>query len=468
MVYENGGAAFIVAYIIMLAVLVIPLLTVEVALGQNSQKEFVSTLKGISSKLGTFVAWLVIFMLVAVCGYYGVVVAWGADFLFYSPNLGWGTDAQSFFFQDILNMSDDPSYFGVFSLPVVLGLIATYLGVYFSIFKGLKSVAAVVKWTVPLPFVLLIVLLINSFFLPGSTEGFRFIISPEWARLGDIMVWKNALIQAFFSAGVGFGVTVLYASFNNSKTDIRRTSLYIALGNFAVSLIAAFAIFGTLGWMAQQQGVPIDSVVTSGATLAFVTFPTALSQLPVGGNIFAIIFFVTLLSLAIDSLFALVETVGAAIKSNIPMFQSWRSEKFVGLLCLCLFVWSLAFTGQNGLQRLDVVDHYILGHVAFIAVILQTILIGWYFPASKLRAFINKHSSFQYGIWLEHLLKYVAPIILIGLYVSSLVTELNAGKLYGDYPAPFLQNWGIVPIVIVFFCALLTVFFVHKKHWLKK
>jgi neurotransmitter:Na+ symporter, NSS family len=490
-VYANGGGAFLFAYIILLLAIVVPLVIMEVGFGQKHQLEVVdsfgqkehhpknwlnsiicwvkkekqeSIVEALDVKhnwFGKFTGWLPILLLFVLIGYYSCIIAWSFDFLWFSPSVAWSTGAEEFFYTKILNISDNISIWGGLSKPVVIGLLATYATIYFSIFQGVKSVTRVIKWTATLPFILLAILLINSLFLPGAKEGFEFFLKPDWIRLADPSLWKAAGAQALFSANVGVALTIFYASCNKKNQDITGSSTWIAIGNFSVSLLAGFAIFGTLGWLAQTKGVPISEVVESGVTLSFVTFPAALAQLPFGAPVFSILFFLTLISLGIDSVFALAEAIIASFKHQFRIFKNMKRELLVGILCIIFFLWSLTFAGGNGLYRLDITDHFLFEHLLYPVVISQLILIGWMMPAEKLRLYINSVSKVQLGKWWTWIPKVIAPAILIWFYISALPTEL--AKPYGDYPTNQLWIWGGLPIIATIVIAALLACKKEKK-----
>ncbi|MBT5237182.1 sodium-dependent transporter [Candidatus Peregrinibacteria bacterium] len=445
MVYENGGAVFIIAYLVCLFLLVIPLMMVEVAIGQTERQEFINLLSDKGGWIGRFVGWMMILLIIVLLGYYTPVAAWGLDYLFHSLSVSWSSGAEEFFYSNILQITDKPSIFGGFSSPVVWGLAISYLAVFFSIFQGIKSISRVIKWTVSLPFVLLAVLFINSLFLPGSTDGFLYLLVPDWPQILSIGVWKSAASQAFLSANIGLIITIFYARFNAEHNDIVRSTLFIALGNAAVSFLAAFAIFGTLGHTALAQGKAITDVVVSGPTLAFVAFPDALAALPFGKSIFSILFFITIFTLAVDTIFAALEVVVATLNTQIKCLQKIPYQLLTALCCGLFFLWSLAFAGGNGLYRLDAMDHALWAHVFYWAVIPQIIIFGWKMPVSALRERINASSSIHIGYWFDIIIKWAGPLFLITVYLSSLPGEFAAP--YEGYDAEFLKYWMYGPMI---------------------
>ena len=453
MVYENGGAVFILAYCVCLCVLVLPLMMVEVALGQTERKEFVSFMAEKGGKIGQCCAWMMVLLIVLLLGYYTPVAAWGIDYLFYSFSLPWTDGAEPFFYGKILQITESPSVFGGFSTPVIWGLFVSYIAVFFSVFQGVKSISRVIKWTVSLPFFLLAVLCINSLFLPGSTDGYRYLLLPEWSKLWSIEVWKNAASQSFLSANIGLIITMFYARFNNASNNIARSTLCIALGNAMISFLAAFAIFGTLGYTANAQGVPITEVVASGPTLAFVAFPDALAALPFGRTLFSVLFFLTIFTLAIDTIFAALEVVVATLHTQIRFLHRFSSQSITAVCCVLFFLWSLAFAGGNGLYRLDAVDHGLWAHLFFWAIIPQILIIGWKTPISALRQKIQQTTMYPIGKWLDVIVLFICPIFLFALYSTSLVQEF--AEPYGGYSSEFLLYWMYGPIIGVVLLSIL-------------
>jgi len=456
--YDNGGAAFVVAYLICLFFFAKPLMMAEIAVAQKFQEEIVGTGGKIAGKFGKFIGWVPVMLLIALAGYYAAIIGWGFDFFAASPNIGWGDDAQSFFHNDILRLTESAEIIGGLSPKLVLGIIATYLAVYFSIFKGLDSVSKVVKWTVPLPIVFLIILFLNSTTLPGAIEGFKYFLVPDWSNFWTPKLWKDAISMSFFSTNVGILLGYAYSTYNKKSFDIVNSAWWISIGDLIVSMTAGLAMFGTLGYMAQSTGTPINEIVTSGPTLAFVTLPTALAALPFAKGLFAVLFFGAILTLAVDSMFAVMETIAMTARNQFKRLRNVPQHKLVGGLCIAFFGWSLMFATGNGLYRLDVIDHFFFGHAFYIGITLQVILFSWLFGADKIRKIINETSKYKLGTWFNLIIKWIAPALFIYLYVVSLPKELN--EAYGGYSADFLFRWGWLPLIV---SLVLSVLFSLRK-----
>ena len=446
MTYENGGAAFVVAYLICLFFFAKPLMMVEIAIAQKFKEEIVGTSGKIAGKFGKFVGWLAIMILVALGGYYAAIIGWGFDFFSASPTVAWGSDAEGFFHNEILGLTANANEVGNLSWKLVAGILATYLAVYFSIFKGLKSVSKVIQWTVPLPIAFLLILLLNATTLPGAIDGFQYFLLPDWSSLMSPKLWKDAITMSFFSTNVGIVLSFAYATYNNSKFDIVNSAWWIGLGDLLVSMTAGMAMFGTLGYMAHSTGQNVADVVSSGPTLAFVTLPTALAALPFGKGFFAVMFFGAILTLAVDSMFALIEAITMTARNQFGKLRNLSQPKLVAGLCVVFFAWSLMFATGNGLYRLDVIDHFFFGHLFYVAIVLQIILFTWVFGAEKIRQLVNSVSKYKLGSWFNVVIKWLAPAAFLYLYISTLPKELN--EAYGGYPSDFLFRWGWLPLIL--------------------
>ena len=441
--YENGGGAFLIPYFVALLTAGIPLLILEYALGHRMQAGAPKAFENVSQKTG-FVGWWAVFAGFSIVIYYAIIMAWAFGYLIYSLNLAWGANAGDFFHNSCLGLSSGPGQLGCIRWPVLLGLIATWASILLIIHKGVKSVGKVVLVTVPLPILLLIIMVIRGVTLPGAAEGLRYYLTPNFEALTDPNVWLAAYGQIFFTLTIGFGVMIAYASYLPKKSDIANNAFITGLVNCGTSFLAGFAVFSTLGYLAHMTGKGVEDVVTSGISLAFITYPTMISLLPFGAAIFGVIFFLMLLTLGIDSAFSLVE---AAVAAGM---DRWKfSRKAINLFtCGVAFLLGLIFCTQSGLYWLDIVDHFINNFGLVLIGLFECLAIGWVFGTKKMRDYINSVSEIQLGPWWDWLIKVVVPIILIITVVMSLVGLLRVP--YGNYPqwALVIGGWGVALIIL--------------------
>lgn len=442
--YANGGGAFLIPYLVALLTAGIPLLILEFSLGHRVLRPAPAALGSIKKGFEVL-GWFALLIGFGIVTYYAVVMGWCFNYLAFSLNHAWGHDTQSFFFSQFLKLSESPLEIGGIQWMIVVGLVLTWIFVIASIWKGPKTVGKVVYFTVTIPWLILIVLVIRGVTLPGAIEGLTFYLTPKFNALLDYNVWLAAYTQVFFSLTVGFGVQITYASFLPKKADIVNNAFLVSLANNATSFIGGFAVFSALGYYAHQTGLPVSEVVKTGPHLAFVTYPTIISLLPFAASIFGILFFLMLLTLGIDSAFSLVEA-GAA--SLIDKFKLKRVHVNVGFGIVALLI-GIIYTTRSGLYWLDIVDYFMNNYGLAVVCLLQCIAIGYFYNTKEMREYANSKSDFTIGAWWDFCIKYLTPIVVAVLLVTNIIDRIKSS--YGDYSrlAEFLGGWLILIIFII-------------------
>lgn len=118
--------------------------------------------------------------------------------------------------------------------------------------------------TAPAPYLFMLILLIRGATLPGSLEGVKFYVVPDWSRLSDIQVWVDAGTQIFFSYSISLGTLTALGSYNDFHHNVLKDSLLFALTNSGTSFFGGFVIFSVLGYMSYTHGTHISKVAESG------------------------------------------------------------------------------------------------------------------------------------------------------------------------------------------------------------
>ncbi len=428
--YSNGGSAFLIPYIIAMIVIGIPLLIMEFSLGHLTQQAAPNAFGKVGKKWEFVGWWPIILSFIIVC-YYAAVLGWCLNYLldsFVTPLPWTESNPKHYFYNEYLQMNESFSPGGL-RWPIVAAMAGIWTLMYLCIFKGVKVVSKIVLWTVPIPWIMLIILMVRGLTLEGAVHGLEYFLEPNWEVLKDSHVWRAAFGQVFFSMTIAFGVMVTYASFLHRKSDLNNNALIIGLADLATSFIAGIAVFATMGALAVKQNIPVDQLLDGSKSvgLAFVAFPEALSQLPYA-NVFSAVFFIALLLLGIDSAFSITE---AALASLIDK-TGWKRISVLTGLTVVGFSVGLLFATRAGLTWLDTVDGIVnegTWGIMFVGLV-ECLVIGWCFDIGKLREHANKNSDWKLGVWWEWSIKIVTPIILIGLTAWSLYDDLNDEKGY--------------------------------------
>jgi len=287
---ENGGAAFVMVYLLCVIFIGLPLLWAELAFGRYTGKNPVDAFRDTGSAKGVwgykYAAPAVGFLCLAACfcvlSYYGVIAGWTIGYI-YDSVAGAGMKFEEF--------SANPLW--VIPLFAVF-IAATVYIVQAGIEKGIE------KWSkilMPLLLVLVGVVIVRSVTLPGAMEGIEWYLNPDFSVI-DGKVVLAALGQAFFSLSVGWGLMITYGSYMPKSQNIISNGFWVALMDTGVALMGGLMVIPAVFAL----GFPVDS----GPTLTFETLPVVFSKMPAG--------------LFVGILFFLLLTV-AALTSSISMLE---------------------------------------------------------------------------------------------------------------------------------------------------
>jgi len=475
--YSFGGGAFLIPYIIGLLLVGIPLMVLEFSLGHYTQRAAPEAFKQ-GNRRFEFVGWWGILLGFVIVTYYPVILAYCFSFLGYSlvgifngGELPWaekgieGVDrAKEFFFEEYLGHTEGTAL-GSIRWNIVLPLIFAWFAMYLCIFRGVKLVGRIVWMTVPLPWLMLLILAVRGLTLEGSMQGLVYYLDPVWSELAKPITWRYAIGQVFFSLSLAFGVMVTYASFLHRESDLNNNAAIIGLADFVTSFIAGLAVFATLGGMAyvtQQAGEPVtvENVTRGGPSLAFVAFPYALAQLPYSAY-FSFIFFFALVTLGIDSAFSITESVLASIVDK----TGWPRVVVLPVMSIIGFALGLVFVTQGGLNWLFIIDGFVNSTwgIAFLG-LLECLVLGWLWRLDKLRYHANVRSDWRLGKWWDYIIRILIPVALGTIFFWQLFDDVTSkgGFLWtpqGNWILPNCVGLGVMalaPIVAVIFSSIKT------------
>lgn len=466
--YENGGATFLIPYFIMLAINGIPLFYMELAIGQYLS-------------LGTVGAWtalcpiargigfgmIMVSFLVSI--YYNLIIAWCLLYLFESfrkdvpwKHCGnkWNTPlcsetteragfncsaiglavgckttspSEEFFNHYILKITDSISDMGSVSWQIVLCLILAWVIVYLCLIKGVASSGKVVYFTATFPYVVLFILMIRGATLEGSLDGVLFYLRPDVSKLKDPRVWVRAASQIFYSLGVGFGSLITFGSYNKFNNNCERDAIIVSCVNCGTSFFAGFVVFSVLGFMAQTLKVEVGDVVTSGPGLAFVGYPEAIAQMPVS-TLWAILFFFMLLTLGLDSQFAMVECVVTGLSDEYPKYLRRYKPFFLIGVCVLMFLLAIPMCSQGGMYVFNLFDMQSGGISLLFIGFCEAAVIGWGVGTQTLGDMIEKMIGKRPNIFFLICWKYLSPLATLVIIIASLAQW--GGISYDKKPYP--------------------------------
>ncbi|MEJ2705424.1 MAG: sodium-dependent transporter, partial [Sedimentisphaerales bacterium] len=437
--YDHGGGAFLVPYVVAVFVIGVPMLILEFSLGHFTQRAAPNAFARSHKRL-EFVGWWSIILGFVIITFYTVILAYCFSFLWFSikgivtggklPWAGEGLEgvkkAADFFNNTYLGKTEGPAL-GHIRWNIFAPLVVTWVAMYLCIFRGVKLVGKIVWLTVPLPWLMLVILTVRGLTLQGSVEGLAYYLNPDWSELAKAGTWRYAFGQAFFSLSLAFGgVMITYASFLHRKSDLNNNAAIIGLSDFCTSFVAGLAVFATLGGMAfvtRQAGHPVavQNVAEGGPGLAFIAFPYALAQLPYSAW-FSFVFFFALVTLGIDSAFSITESFLAAVVDK----TGWRRSVILPVVTVVGGLISILYITEGGLTWNGVIGDFIDGTwgIAFLG-LLECIVVGWLWRVDILRRHANGRSDWRLGKWWDVLIRIFIPLVLCSLFFWSLFEDLT-------------------------------------------
>jgi len=401
-----GGGAFIFAYFVALLTLGMPLLTQELALGQKHRSGDIEAFGrmnkrlrgiGLASVIGAF----------GIVTYYMMIIGLSTVLFFESfiVPLPYGGEGGDEYWKSVLGLAETSSSSNnVMSGRLYLATCLCWLLTFICIMRGVKSASWAVKITMPLPFLLLLVMLIKGLTLEGAGQGIReFWNFSNWEELGKPDIWVAAIGQCFFSLSVCMGVMTAYGSYNPIKQDIATDEKVIALLDIGASLLSGFVVYAVLGYLVATSCDKGDSECssefygTASVGLVYAAFPTAIATFA-GSNFFGIVFYLTLMLLGIDSAFSMVEAVTTVIfDSDLNTYRlKWSRPKLSGAICLLGAFVSSLYCFDTGLHWLDIIDRFINEYGMVFIGTLEAAACGWFYSYDIINSKIGLVSATLY------------------------------------------------------------------------
>ncbi|XP_041804960.1 sodium- and chloride-dependent betaine transporter-like [Chelmon rostratus] len=469
--YKNGGGAFLVPYCLFAVVYGMPLFLLETSFGQYTQEGFITCWRKLCPLAQGIGYGHAIIKLYDFC--YIIVQVWALFYLVFSfrSQLPWSTcentwntanclglqildspstnltnqsmlknttsAATEFWERRVLGMSRGIEELGSVRWELALCLLACWMFCYFSIWKSIRSSGKVAYFTATFPYVMLIILLIRGLTLPGAWEGIYFYLYPDLNHLANLEVWVEAGSQILFSYSLAAGTLTVLSSYNEYNNNCYRDSFWLCLLNSGTSFVAGFVVFSVLGFMAQNQGVTVDTVAESGPGLAFIAYPQATALMPVP-QFWTVSFFLMLFFLSVDTHFVTVECFITSLSDLFPKLfrKPGRHEIFVLVICSFFFLIHLMLVTEGGIYVFQLIDYYGPSRAClYFMALFECLALAWTFGADDVINFIEDMTGQRPSVFFKLCWKYIIPLLSLASFVLHLV----------DCQHPRINNWYVYP-----------------------
>ncbi|CAL8350847.1 unnamed protein product [Lota lota] len=466
--YKNGGGAFLVPYMVFVVTCGVPLFLLETAMGQYTQEGGITVWRKICP-LAEGVGYGGQVVLLYSCITYPIILAWALFYLIFSFSHElpwasctnyWNTDkcvafslangaiewnnqtnstsaSTEFWEQRALSISGGIEELGSIRWEMLLCAIVVWVACYFCIWKGVRSTGKVVYVTATFPYIMLLILLIRGLTLPGAMNGVVYYLLPEPSHLMDPQVWMEAGAQIAFSYSIGVGSLTVLGSYNPYHNNCYRDCLWLCLLNSCTSVVAGFAVFSVLGFMAEMQNMPVEQVAESGPGLAFVAYPQAIAMMPLP-QLWSVCFFIMIILLGLDTQFVALEVVMTSVIDLFPtvLRKAGRRELFLLLFCFVCFCSQLVMVTEGGMYVFQLFDYYACNGACILCLcVFEALALGWIFGAERMYGIIEDMTGVRPNCFFKLCWLYLTPLVSLVSFIYSLV----------DYQPLTFNRWYVYP-----------------------
>lgn len=415
LVGENGGAAFIVIYIILSFLICLPIFISEFVIGRRSQRNAFAAFRDLSG--GTNWKWIGLFTVIVpliVLSYYSVIGGWSVEYLFKSLTFSFtASNSGEAIHTMFIDFVSNPW------IPLIghtAFLLTTCLIVYVGIKDGIEKFS---KIMMPLLFFIVLGIAVYSLTLPGSGKGVEYLFNPDFSKI-DAKACAAALGQAFFSLSLGFGTILTYASYVSKKENIMFQSAATAVSDLMFALIAGLAI------MPAVFAFGLDP--QAGPGLVFETLPHVFGQMPAGG-IIAILFFLALLVAAITSSISMLEVGVAYLTEEKKLSRVAACALLFGVCWIVGTLCSLSFGPLSdvklfGSTIFDFFDNLSSNILMTLGSFFTVLFVGWCLKRTDIYdeftngGTLSTNAKLFGALWF--LIRYICPVAIIAIFLLGI------------------------------------------------
>jgi neurotransmitter:Na+ symporter, NSS family len=408
---QNGGGAFVLVYLICIALVGLPIMLSEFTIGRKTSLNPVGAFRQL--RPGT--PWVGIGFMGVLAGFlilsfYGVVGGW---------TLAYAVKALTHSLDQFTNPAEAGKFFDTFiaNTGEVMFYHALFMGITIAIvIKGVHGgIEKACDILMPTLVVMLVLLMIRALTLDGAMEGLKFYLYPDFSKLTGHSVLL-AMGQAFFSLSLGMGAMITYGSYLPAKENLTSATLYVVLFDTLIALLVGLVIFPAVFAMGLEPA--------EGPGLVFSVLPAVFTSMPLGW-IASIIFFALLAIAALTSSISLLEVVVAYFIDE----KGWQRKKAVLVMGLVIFAIGvpsglsfglLAGFKPLGMTFFDHADNISSNYLLPIGGMLTALFVGWIWGTKAAHEEIERHETpFHWAAYWEFVVRYIAPVAVAIVFLAK-------------------------------------------------
>lgn len=408
---ENGGAAFLVFYILFIIMIGIPVMLSEFVIGRRAQRNPFGAFRLLKPGQPWYLIGLMgiaaAFMILA---FYSTIAGWTLEYLYQSVINGFSGKSPD----ELTNMFTEFQRGGL--MPVAWQLIFMFLTA-FIVWRGVKDgIEKYAKILMPILLAIIIVISIRSLTLPGAAAGIEFLFKPDFSKI-DTGVILEALGQAFFSLSIGMGTLITYGSYISKKDKLPNTAYAVSAADTFIAIIAGVAIFPAVFAFGINPA--------EGEGLVFITLPNIFQQMA-GGYFWSLLFFILLSVAALTSTISVLEVVVAYFSEELNIPRKRATAIAAALITILGIFCTLS---QGPADKLEIYSDDLFGDLEYAAanVLLPlggffiVTFVGWFMGYKNVKGEVSNEGKYK-ARFLDlfmFLVRFIAPVAIALVFLNG-------------------------------------------------
>ncbi len=399
---ENGGAAFMLVFLLSVFIVGIPAMLAEFAVGRRTRKNAVGAFKELS-KRWSWLGYSGVLGAMLISGYYYLIAGWSLEYLVNSATGTLYSSADTF--------SEQFNSFQGSWRPLVYGIIFILM-THFIVSRGVdKGIEKASKIMMPMLFIILVVMAVRVSFMPNAIEGYRFLFSFDFSEAFKPETIMTAIGQAFFSLSVGMGCMVTYASYFKKDNNLVATSFNVSILTLLVSVLAGLVIFPAVFSAGLEPA--------EGPSLVFVTLPEIFKGMPLA-PMWSAIFFILVMLASLTSTISFHEVLTAYFAEE---FKLSRQAAAITTTTISIALSSLTFSKLFGIDYLDIFDKVTANVLMPLGAMFTCVFVIWVLERDFMKNELTNYGSLKNRIApvIVFMLKYITPLLIFYIFIRNII-----------------------------------------------
>lgn len=411
---KYGGGIFLLVYLILAVTFGFTLMIAEVAIGRKTGLSAIGAFRKLNRKY-TFIGYLASLVPIIILPYYSVIGGWVVKY--FSAFISGQSDlaAQDNYFESFIGKTGEPV------LCLVIFILITAVVVFLGVEKGIEKVS---KILMPVLAVLTVGIAIYSITIPGAVDGLIYYVKPNLSQF-SITTVVAAMGQLFYSMSLAMGIMITYGSYMKKEVNLEQSVTQIEIFDTGIAFFAGMMIVPAVFVFNGGDGAAINA----GPGLMFITLPKVFASMPFG-SIIGTLFFVLVLFAALTSAISLMETIVSIVQDKLHWSRQLSTVIITLFSVAVALPSSLGFGKWSGVQPLgmsflDFFDFISNSVLMPVVALLTCIFVGYVLKPKAVIEEVTLNSTFKREKLFVITIKYIAPVCIIIILVSSILNALG-------------------------------------------